>query len=466
MRAESDLRGYQVRMVNFLLKKLYAALLVDMGLGKTISVLTAIVRLLKRDKIDNVLVVAPVRVVYGVWRQEAKLWRHTRSLKFSVVHGSPNERLAALKKPAHIYLINPEGLMWLKEVYKNRPWPFDMLVVDESSMFKQPKVKRFRALRSGLRYFKRRVIMTGTPTPNSLLELWTQMYIVDGGHALGETYTIYKENHFHRTGYMGYKLEPNPGSEEIILRAIAPRTVSLRSEDWLELPPLMNIPVWVDLPPEVRRLYERVERELYMEFEEGELDILNSASLSNSTSQIANGAVWLKGPEGEETRTKIWRPLHDVKLNAIREIVDELQGEPPLIGYRFQHDLERLRAMFPKFTVIGKGSPPKQIVRVEKDWNSGKLPGIIAHPSSAGHGLNLQRGGRHVIWFGLTWSLEQYLQFLKRIYRSGVRGSVMNYLILARRTTDEAIFDAIGSKNTRQNRVKLALRNYFEEMYG
>lgn len=461
MRTKAELRKYQIRTIKFLLVKRFAALFLDMGLGKTIAVLTAIVMMLLRGKIENVLVVAPIRVVYGVWEQEAKLWRHTRSLKFSIVHGNPQQRLNALRQPAHIYLINPEGLVWLREVYKNRPWPFDMLVVDESSMFKQPKVKRFRALRSGLPHFKRRVIMTGTPTPNSLLELWPQMYIVDRGRTLGQNFTDYKENHFRRTGYMGYKWEPLIGSQETILEAMSPRVISLRSEDWLELPQKIDIPVWVDLPPEARRLYAQIEAALFLEFEEGEVDIQNAASLSNRTSQIASGAIWLT----DESEKKVWRPLHDAKLNALREVVDELQGEPPFIAYRFQHDLERLRAMYPRYTVIGKGSSAKAIVKIERDWNSGKLAGIIAHPQSAGHGLNMQHGGRHIIWFSPTWSLEQYQQFVKRIHRSGVSGTVFNYLILARNTTDEAVMAAIETKDMRQSAVKTSLRDYYYERY-
>src|SRR6185369_1539206 len=221
----------------------------------------------------------------------------------------------------------------------------------------------------------------------------------------------------------------------------------------------VDVPVWVDLPLEARRLYEQLEPSYFAAFEEGEVDIENAAGLSNRTSQLASGALWLKHPE---TGQKVWRPIHDAKLNALGEIIDELHGEPPFIGYRFQHDRERIQAMYPKFVAIGKGTPAKAIVRIEARWNAGRIPGLIAHPASAGHGLNLQQGGRHIIWFSPTWSLEQYLQFVKRIHRSGVRGRVFNYLILARGTTDEAVMEAIQHKDDGQEAVKNALYEYYE----
>lgn len=404
--------------------------------------------------------------MYAVWRQEAKLWQHTRRLVFSIIHGTPNERISALNKPAHIYLINPEGLAWLRQVFGRNDWPFDMLVVDESSMFKTPRAKRFRALRTGLRNFKRRIIMTGTPTPNGMVDLWSQMYLVDRGFSLGTRFTDYKLNHFHRTGFKGYKLEPNEGALEAITNSIAPRVVRLDADDWLKLPPVIDDPIWVDLPQDALKIYRRAERAMFLRFENEELEIKSAASLTNVCSQIANGALWTRENEDGveyEDRKKTWVPIHDAKLYALREIVDDLQGECPLIAYRFQHDLERIRSMFPKYSVLGKGSSPKATARINEMWDRGKVPGIIAHPMSAGHGLNLQKGGRHIIWFGITWSLEQYQQFIKRLHRGTITQSVINYLILARGTTDMAILEAIDHKDAGQRAVHNALRSYYQK---
>lgn len=454
----ADLREYQVRMVQFLMVRKYAALLVDMGLGKTISVLTAIAQLLRKKKIENVLIVAPVRVLYGVWRQEATQWAHTKFLQFSIVHGTEKQRIAALDTPAHIYLTSPDSLSWLRRFYGRHSWPFDMLVVDESSMFKNTGTTRFKSIRGALRHFARRVIMTGTPTPNSLLELWPQMFMVDMGFSLGTTFTTYKANNFHRGGYKGYKYIPNEGAREKITRAISPRVVSLKTEDHLELPKRMNVPVWVDLTGKARERYEEMEQELFLEFAEGEVESLNEASIRNRCSQIANGAIYVL----DEQERKTWVPIHNLKLDAVDEIVSELQGEPPIIAYRFGHDLQRLRLRYPDYTVIGKGSNPRQISDVEREWNKGNLPGILIHPASGGHGLNLQYGGRHFIWVGLTDSLEYYMQLVKRLHRSGVKGQVMNYMVLARDTVDEVMLSNISDKHRNQKRTREILHDYWQ----
>lgn len=461
---KKDLREYQHRIIDFLMRKRFAAVFVDMGLGKTISVLTAINRLLVKGEVESVLLVAPIRVVYSVWRQEARQWRHTRKLTFSIIHGSPKERLEALRKPAHIYLINPDGLAWLKATLGRKQWPWDMLVVDESSMFKKPSTRRFKSIRRGLRDFKRRVIMTGTPTPGGLLELWPQMYIVDRGYSLGSSIGEYKDNHFQRSGYKGYNWVPKHGSHDIIVESVSPRVIRLDAKDWLKLPPVIDVPVWIDLPPEAREVYQRAERQMFLDFEESDIEFVHAASLSNSLCQIAGGAVWTKDKTDPEK--KVWVPIHDAKLDALAEIIDELQGEPPLIAYRFIHDLERLRTAYPKFGVIGKGSKPQEVERTVDRWNKGKLPGIIIHPASGGHGLNMQKGGRHLIWYSMTWSLELYLQLIKRLHRGVITRNVLNYMILVRDTVEESIIEAIERKDQGQSTFNDALRHYYRQRYG
>ena len=455
MRAKSDLRGYQRRAIQFGIAKRFAAFFIDMGLGKTIIALSAIQQLINQGKVQTVLIVAPLRVCQAVWRQEALEWQHTRGLVFSLVQGSPAKRLAALQTPAHIYLINPELLLWLAEYYGRHPWPFDMLVVDESSMFKRLG-RRWKALRRGLRYFKRRLIMTGTPTPGSLLELWPQMFIVDKGYSLGASFTVYKRQYFYPGGYRGYVWTPHADSEQAIINAVGPRVVRLDADDWITLPKLIEVPIWVEMPDNVRNLYRRIEREKLLQFETMNVEAVNAAALTNKCSQIAQGSIFGEDKDGK----RAWTPLHDVKLLALRELVDELQGEPPIILYRFTHDLHRLRAMFPTYKVISDN-----IEHTVKQWNNGGLDGLLGHPLSASHGLNLQHGGRHIIWFAPTWSLEQYVQAIKRVHRSGQTKPVIVYLILMRGTTDEAIVEAIAHKRDGQRSVNNALREYYNERY-
>jgi SNF2 family DNA or RNA helicase len=462
IRTKEDLRPYQIRGARFLLSKRYCALFIDMGLGKTIMVLTAIARLLRAKRITRVLIVAPLRVVYTVWRQEARLWQHTRGLKFSVVHGNHNEKVKALQKPAHIYLINVEGLRWLDDVYgKKNKLPFDMLVVDESSMFKKVKTVRFTIMRRRVRDFTRRVAMTGTPTPNGLHEVWPQVFIADRGYHLGRTYTIFKEDYFDPGGYLNKKLVPKDGAHETIIESTSNIVMRLDAADWLKLPKLLEPPIWVDLPPNARAVYDELEEEMFYAFEETGtfVDNPHAAALRNRCAQICGGAIYA---EHEATQAKVWQHIHDAKMDAAEELVDELQGEPPILIYRFRHEAIRLRRKFPHFAIIGKSDIRKpnenEVMRIVSDWNKGRIQGIIAHPGSVGHGLNLQHGGRHLIWFSMTESLELYLQMIKRLHRSGQEKTVLNYVMLARDTVDEVIFSDINIKNAQQRRTNDAYR--------
>ncbi len=459
MRTKADLRPYQVRGAKFVTSRRYCALLVDMGLGKTAMVLTAIVRLILAGKIDNVLIVGPLRVVQTVWRQEARLWQHTRQLKFSLVHGTVSQRLKALNKPAHVYLTNVENLRWLDQLYgRRKAMPFDMLVVDESSMFKKVKTVRFGIMRRRVKDFKRRVIMTGTPTPNGLHEIWPQMYIVDRGYFLGNTYTEFKGRFFDAGGYRNYKITPKRGAVEEVTELISPVVMRLDSADWLELPQLITTPVFVELDEQARRVYSTLEAGLFIAFEETGTFVSNphAAALRNRCAQIASGAVYA---EHEETQAKVWQFIHDAKLDATKEIIDELQGERPIIVYRFNHDRIRLASEFKKYSTLGKGTKDAEFVRVAAEWNKGRIPGILAHPASVGHGLNLQHGGRHFIWFSMTESAEQYLQMVKRLHRSGQKQSVINYILLARNTIDEVIWSDILYKMNTQEVVNDSFRD-------
>ncbi len=455
MRTKQDLEVYQVRGAKFVLVKRYCALFVDMGLGKTIMVLTAIVRLLRAQKIERVVIVAPLRVIYNVWRQEAKLWQHTRGLRFSVVHGTHQQKVRALQTPAHIYLVNVDNLRWLDDVFgKKTPLPFDMLVVDESSMFKKVKTVRFGIMRRRVKDFKRRVVMTGTPTPNGLHEVWPQMYIVDRGFHLGRRYTDFKEDYFDQGGYEGRKLIPKPGALETITELTDPVVMRLDSDDWISLPPLITPPpIFIDLPDDAREVYETLETEMFIAFEETGtfVDNPHAASLRNRCAQLAGGAIYA---EHEETRMRVWQPVHKEKLLAIEELVDELQGEPPIIAYQFRHEAIRLKRKYDTYSLIGRDElnrkpNEREIMRIIERWNRGDEDGIIAHPASIGHGLNMQQGGRHFLWYSLPESLEQYLQMLRRLRRRGAKRPVMNYIVLARNTVDEVKYSDLMAKQAR-----------------
>lgn len=466
MRTKKDLFEYQVRGARFVLNKRYCALFVDMGLGKTIMVLTAIARLLRTHRITRVIIVAPLRVVYNVWMQEASLWQHTRGIKFSIVHGTHQQKVRALQTPAHVYLMNVENLRWLDEVFgKKTPLPFDMLVVDESSMFKQYKTVRFGIMRRRCREFKRRVIMSGTPTPNGLHEVWTQMFIVDRGLHLGRKYTEFKKEYFDPGGYLGKKLVPKRGALRAITEATNPVVMRLDANDWKKLPPLITPPpIFVDLPDDAQEIYRTLETEMFIAFEETGtfVDNPHAAALRNRCAQIAGGAIYAVH---EDTQTRVWQPIHRAKMDACQELVDELQGEPPIVAYRFRHEAIRLKHKYPEYALIGRdanGRKPseKAIVRIIEQWNQREVDGIIAHPASVGHGLNMQHGGRHFIWFSLSDSYEQYIQMLKRLHgRGGSTNTVMNYIILARNTVDEVIYSDLMNKQRNQNAVNDAYRD-------
>lgn len=458
MRSKADLYSYQVAGAKFVLLKRFCALFIDMGLGKTIMVLTAIAKLLRAGKIDSVVIVAPLRVVYNVWRQEAKLWKHTRGLKFSVVHGTHRQKVAALSKPAHIYLVNVDSLRWLDDYYgKRAAMPFDMLVVDESSMFKKVKTVRFGIMRRRCKDFKRRVVMTGTPTPNGLHEVWPQMFIVDRGYHLGRRYTDFKKDYFDPGGYMGHRLVPKPGALKEITDASAPIVMRLEDVDWLDLPKLLTIPIWVDLTEHARDVYTTLEEDMFIAFEETGTFVNNphAAALRNRCAQLAGGAIYA---EHEETQQKVWQPIHRAKTDAINELISEMQGEAPIVVYRFRHEAIRIKRKYPDYALIGRdeqGRKPseKAIQRIIAQWNKGRVPGIVAHPASVGHGLNMQHGGRHFIWFGLSDSLEAYQQMVKRLHRNGQKQTVINYLVLARNTVDEVIYSNILQKDRSQRAV-------------
>lgn len=459
-----DLRVYQRRAVRFMLDKPRSGMFLDMGLGKTISVLSTIKALKHAGQLTKpFLIVAPLRVVYTVWRQEAAHWRHTRGLTFSIVHGKERTRRVALEEPADVYLINPEGVRWLVQYLKKagmdnpEEWPFQGLVVDESTAFKSPKTRRFKALRDVSDYFQHVYLLTGTPAPNSLQDLWAQIYLLDGGQRLGTSFLFFRDRFFEKLDYNGYEWGLRAGAERRINELLRDIVLRLSAEDWLALPPVVRNRVNVRMPEDKRALYAEFETHMFMELDNADVEAISAAALTTRCQQFANGAVF---GEERETGNRTWTVLHDAKIEALHEIMEEAGG-PVLVAYKYKHDLARLQKAFPQAPVLGGGSMAKNQGLID-DWNAKRLPMLLVHPASAGHGLNLQEGGYTLVFFSLTWSLEQHDQLIGRLQRSGQRNNVIVHYIVTEETVDEAIMLAIDSKATTQRRLLDALKEYRE----
>lgn len=454
-----DLRAYQWRAIKFSLKRFGSALFLDMGLGKTIVTLSVIRAWMHRLLVTKVLLVAPIRPMYSVWRQEAQQWSHTRRLSFSVVHGTALERMDALEAEADIYIINPENLAWLIEYLrhdKKYEWPFDALIIDESSMFKAAGSKRFRRLRYVVKRFKRRVILSGTPTPNSLTEIWPQMFIVDKGKRLGTSSKRFKQRFFQEDDpYSDYpKLVPRKNSEKYLYNLIGDVALSMEAKDYLkDLPPTVNNIVTVQLPPRARRIYEKLEKEMFLQLDLGDVDAVTRAVLIGKCHQVANGAIYSME---RETNTKIWEEIHSVKVDAVREIVSET-GSPVLIAYWYKHDFYRLREEFPTFKFFKKSKNDK----TERQWNNGDIDGLLCHYRNAAHGMNLQYGPGHTLaLFSLTWSEELREQIISRVGNARAQRRVMVHHIKAENTTDDAIMISRTIKSAGQKKLINALKEY------
>lgn len=463
-----NLRNYQWKALKFVIDHPFCALFLDMGLGKTVSVLSAIKHLFHKDRLKGpVLVVAPIRVIRGVWRQEALKWSHTRKLTFSLVHGNQKQRMEALARPAHIYLINPEGVKWLIDYYMrlvrgdrekfNAKWPFKFLVVDESTFFKDGSTLRFKALKKALPLFERRVILTGTPTPNSLLQIWAQMFLVDMGARLGLTFNGFRDRFFEKQDYMGYSFSLRDGAKAYIDRLLRPIVLRLQDSDWLDLPPLIQDYIRIDLPPRARKMYDDFEREMFLELDTAEVEAMHAATLTQRCHQIANGAIYALD---KETAVKDWYVLHDAKVEALKEYIEELNGERAIIAFTFKHDLARLRAALPDAPVMG----PTNTERIVTEWGEGKHQFVLIHPQSGGHGVNnLQIGCRRVLFFSIPWSGEHHMQLIARVgpaRRSGEKEPTIVHHIVANGTVDEAIVQALERKATSQHDLLDALKDY------
>lgn len=420
-------------------------LFLEMGLGKTIITLTAISDLIALSEVRKVLVVAPLRVAQSVWMQEAAKWDHTSHLHVVRVLGHAAERRAALAQGADIYVINRENLAWLVEELGRR-WDFDMVVLDELSSFKSRNSQRWKAMRKVRSKTRRIVGLTGTPAPNGLIDLWAQIYLLDGGDALEHTLGGYRERYFRPGRCCGttvYEWIPRRGAEEAIYKRLEGLCVSMKSVDHLTMPERVDNVITVPLSAKTRHIYEEMQRDALVELQGEVITAANAAAVTNKLLQLAQGAVY--------DEDKRWHVIHDAKLEALEDIVEAANGKPVLVYYAFKSDLERLKCCFPEAVELRSDDD------VER-WNDHQIQMLIAHPDSAGHGLNLQNGGSIMVWFGLTWSLEKYQQANARLYRQGQKDAVVIHHLVAQGTVDERIIRVLAGKATLQDELMEAVK--------
>lgn len=513
MRSRADLRHYQNATVDFIKEKKRCALFLDLGMGKTVSALTAMNDVVGAFGAHRILAIAPLRVAKNTWPKEVQQWAHLRGMTVSVITGSLQERLDAIFRPADLYVINRENVQWLekaRDAYgqlkrlklkapavrvfdhemawlkdsiisgrelrdffpydrQTLTWEvtqealdrlrlhlssfsglkqqatYDAYLVDESSSFKNKGSNRWKALRRLSRDAEYVVLMTGTPRPNSMLEIHPQMQLLDGGQRLGSSLTRFREDHFVTVGDTGRKFVLKKGHADIIIEKIADVCMTLKSEDYLELPARIDEFVELDLGEKLMRDYKTFEREYVLHLAQaGDIEAVSAAALTGKLLQFANGAIY-------DAEKKVHH-LHDEKIEALKEIIEEANGAPVLVAYNFKHDLARLKQAFPHATVLD--TDPE----TENRWNRGEIPILLAHPKSAGHGLNLQDGGSIAVWFGLTWSLEEYLQFNKRLHRSGQRRDVYVKHLIAKGTVDEMIVSVLKLRDEDQESMLQALK--------
>jgi SNF2 family DNA or RNA helicase len=442
---------YQLRAVQRCIEVGAQMLILDPGLGKT-SITLAVASLLRQKKIiRRTLIIAPLRVCQLVWPAELKKWSDFAHLSLNVLHGKDKEKL--FQQQADIDVINPDGLEWL---LAHPNIEYDMLVVDESTMFKNTQSKRFKLLKKHLNKFQRRYCLTGTPASNGLEDLFGQVYVLDQGGTFGRYVTHFRQEFFFATGFGGYTLVPKPHAEERIYEKLSPLATRMAASDYLELPPLINNTILVELPPTAARCYAEMEQQFLTELLDGTtITAVNAAVKSGKLRQIAAGGLFL--PSGEE-----WENLHMEKTTALRELTESIPGRPVLVAFEFQHDLDRLQQEFGKdLPYIAGGVNEKRVKELEREWNLGRLPILAGHPRSMGHGLNLQERSDTVVWLTPTWDLELHDQFIRRVWRQGNKAPHVNcHYLIAQGTVDEAVMLAIANKSRTQNSLLLALREY------
>ena len=444
--------SYQRYAIERIIQDPFVGLFLDMGLGKTVITLTAFNDLrFNRWAVARCLVVAPKKVAEATWAKEAEKWEHLRHLRIIPVLGSAAKRIRALNTPGDIWVINRENIPWLVEHYRN-DWPFDMVILDESSSFKNSQSKRFKAMKLVRPKISRLVELTGTPAPNGLEDLWAQIFLLDGGKRLGKTISSYREAFFTQDrsypGQMYRTYSPQKGADERIRAAIADICVSMKAEDYLELPDYIEDVVPVALDAKAQKAYAKLEREMLLEVDDQTITAGTAAVLNNKLLQLCSGAVY------DGTGAVV--PIHDCKIEAFLEVIEQLHGEHALVFYWFQHERDRLTAALAK---SGLRVRVYQGAEDETAWNAGEVDVLLAHPASCAYGLNLQQGGHHEVWFGYpNWALELYQQANARLYRQGQTQPVIAHLLVVQGGVDEDVVAALHDKGDTQESLMQALK--------
>lgn len=464
--SEANMRPYQLWMADKMCELRGSLVGAEMGLGKTGASILAMKRMLYEGYISRPLVIAPLYVAEWTWPDEFRTWDFARDIPFRVVTGTAEERIAALKYPAVVTIINRENLRWLHEQYGSRPWPFDSIWYDEVSRLKQglirvhqSKEQRKKGVKAGFTELgviqarrgqtKRFVGLSGTPAPNGLIDLWGPIFACDAGQRLGTSITAYKQRWFKEDKY-DYSITAFPHSEKEIMSKIGDVFYSLRAEDYLKLPKLITVDHMVKLPPKARQIYREMEREMGIEMRNraGDpvfIEAVNNGVLVNKLLQLCNGSIY------DETKEDI--PVHTAKIEVLESIMEEAAGKPVLVGYSFKFDKDVIRKKFPYVRILGESANDI------RDWNDGKIRMLLTHPASAGHGLNLQHGSNIAVWYGLTWSLELYLQFLKRLHRPGQTAArVFLHHIIAEDTVDENVVALWSQRGATQDQITDVVR--------
>ncbi|EFM10153.1 SNF2-related protein [Paenibacillus curdlanolyticus YK9] len=444
--------AYQRYCINRLLADEALGLFLDLGLGKTVITLTAVNDLkYNRFAITKTLVVAPKKVAEATWTTEAAKWEHLKHLRIVPVLGDKNKRIRALNTPADIYVINRDNVVWLTEYYRNA-WPFDLVVLDELSSFKNHAAKRTKALSWVRPHMKRIVGLTGTPAPNGLLDLWAQIFLLDQGQRLEKNITGYRTKYFEHN-YHGFGYTAKPGADEVIQQKIQDICISMKAEDYLDLPDAIPNVIPIVLDDKAQKLYDKLEKDLLLQVEGTEITATSAAVLTGKLLQLCNGALY----DGDRQVHEI----HDNKIEAFMELIEQLNGKSALVFYSYQHDLARIKSALSKSGLrIRELSTPQD----QLDWNAGEVDILLAHPASAAYGLNLQDGGNHVVWFGLNWSLELYQQANGRLHRQGQKQKVILHHLVVQGGADEDVMAALEGKAAMQDKLLEALKARIERV--
>ena len=438
--------AYQQRAIDFILDHPKCALFMDMGLGKTVVTLTA-VQQLKEDylEVSKILVIAPKSVARNTWPSECRKWDHLKGLRVSVVMGTETQRRKAISAEADVYVVNRENLTWMVNYHDQVlvTWPYNCVVIDESSSFKNPQSKRYKALRRMRWKIWRLIELTGTPSPNGLMDLWSQIELLDGGQRLGRTLTTYRTNYFtpgRHNGHVVYEWRPKPGAKERIAGQISDICLSMKAEDYLDMPDVIHAGMDIVLTDAEMKAYRTFEREQLMEVDDTEIEAVTAAALANKLLQFSGGAIYDSEHE--------WHEVGRSKVEALTELV-EMAAEPVLVFYAYQHELARLTVALEEFgPVLFRGEP-----EILERWNRGEIRVLLCHPASVSFGLNMQEGGHIIVWYTPTWNLEQYLQANARLHRQGQRRPVILYHLVALGTLDERVMSALAGKSTCQEFV-------------